>query len=57
MIGAALLIVAGTMVVIGVVLEVLAAAVAPFGYQDETGFHVGTPEAGKEEGFAWTNPS
>jgi hypothetical protein len=30
---------------IGVVWELYAARSAPFGYQDETGFHIGIPRA------------
>ena len=57
MIGLALLIVAGAVVVMAIVLDVFAASVAPLGYQDETGFHTGTPKGTDEDGFAWTNPS
>jgi len=56
-IGAALLFVAGTMVVIGFILDVFAARVAPLGYEDETGFHVGTRDGVDEDGLVWPNPS
>jgi|GEM_PF-1376984 hypothetical protein len=57
MIGAALMIIAGIMLAIGIVLDLFAVAMAPLGYQDETGFHIGTPKAEAEEGWAWANPS
>jgi hypothetical protein len=56
-IGLALLIVAGAVVVMAIILDVFAASVAPLGYQDETGFHTGTPRNAEEDGLAWTNPS
>jgi hypothetical protein len=56
-IGLALLIVAGVVVVMAITLEVFAPSVAPLGYQDETGFHAGTPRNAEEDGLGWNNPS
>jgi hypothetical protein len=56
-IGAALLVIAVIMIVVGIALDVFAPAVAPLGYQDDTGFHVGTPNGAHEDGLAWTNPT
>ena len=51
------MVIAATMVVLGSVLDVFAVLLAPIGYEDETGFHVGTPKVAEKDGMAWSNPS
>jgi hypothetical protein len=41
----------------GVIVELTAAALAPLGYQDETGFHLGQKEARRTENWDCENPS
>ncbi len=41
----------------GVIVELAAAALAPLGYQDETGFHLGQKQARRADDQDWENPS
>lgn len=41
----------------GVTVELIAAARAPLGYQDERGFHLGVETGQKPEDFQSENPS
>ncbi len=51
------LIVAGVMLVAGIVTELISVIAAPFGYQDKAGFHPGQKPEPKEESHAPANPS
>jgi hypothetical protein len=50
------MVIAAIIVGAGVIVELCAIMKAPFGYQDDSGFHVGAPRAKREESL-WTNPS
>ena len=41
----------------GVVVELFAAATAPIGYQDESGFHLGSEKTGTVDEIRSENPS
>ena len=41
----------------GLIVELIAAARAPVGYQDEKGFHFGRQRTTEAEKFAYENPS
>jgi hypothetical protein len=43
------MVIAALMLGVGVVIEFCAVILAPFGYQDETGFHVGSERAGSSK--------
>ena len=45
------------LVVAGLIVEMIAAARAPLGYQDESGFHFGREQAAKAESSESENPS
>lgn len=51
------MVIAAVMVGVGVVMELFAVMGAPLGYQDESGFHVGSKRSGDEETGFWVNPS
>ena len=51
------LIVAGVMLLTGILTEVIAVMAAPFGYQDRSGFHAGEKPEDSEDGHAPANPS
>jgi hypothetical protein len=51
------MVIAALIVGAGVILELCAVLKAPLGYQDETGFHIGSKGAESEEGRRWLNPS
>jgi len=50
------MLVAALVVGAGVIVEVCSILKAPIGYQDETGFHIGTCSADRETRL-WQNPS
>ena len=41
----------------GLITEIVAASRAPFGYQDETGFHFGDSHGTTSQNFQLENPS
>jgi hypothetical protein len=41
---------------IGVIMEFCAVMAAPFGYQDESGFHTGREQPGESSSHARTSP-
>ena len=45
------------LVAAGLIVEMIAAAKAPLGYQDENGFHLGCEQSAKAESFDYENPS
>jgi hypothetical protein len=51
------MVIAALMLGAGVVIELCAVVMAPFGYQDETGFHIGTERTGSNKVRPQTNPS
>jgi hypothetical protein len=51
------LLIAVALVAAGLIVELIAAAKAPLGYQDENGFHFGREQAAKAEPFESENPS
>lgn len=51
------MVIAAIIVGAGVILELCAVIGAPLGYQDETGFHVGSEGADNEDTRRWLNPS
>jgi len=58
MIGETVLIVAGTVLGVGIVFEFCAVLMAPLGYQDETGFHPATrPKPERSAGVGHTQTS
>jgi hypothetical protein len=57
MIGATFMIVVGTVLAAGIILELCAVITAPLGYQDDTGFHAGVEHEDEEDGWYWANPS
>jgi hypothetical protein len=57
MIGSTLMIIAGTVMLAGILLELCAVITAPLGYQDETGFHAGAEHGDEEDGWPALNAS
>ena len=52
-----LLIISAALLAAGFFVEVVSAAAAPLGYQDEYGFHFGREESALAEKFEIENPS
>jgi len=49
--------VAGPILISGLITELLAVVSAPVGYQDESGFHIGTQASETAADGPWGNPS
>jgi hypothetical protein len=52
-----MLIITAALFAAGFFVEVVSAATAPVGYQDENGFHFGSENSAPAEGFEIENPS
>ncbi|MDB6015975.1 MAG: hypothetical protein JWR19_464 [Pedosphaera sp.] len=57
MIATVFVVIAGMMLVTGIIMELYSVLKAPLGYQDQTGFHVAAKAGDEEDGSPWTNPS
>ena len=52
-----LLIIIAALFAAGLFVELVSAAAAPMGYQDETGFHFGREQGTSPDSREWENPS